>query len=181
MNKTHSILAGIALTVLVAPASYAATYTDFDQIDAVLNSTSPVYQDTFDLTDLNPAYDPDVESVQSALVSFSIRNSQGTAADTFTINVGPDTGTSGSVVRNFVFNGALIGQGFADLNETGIVGYRVEWTGGDGFILVSAAVTAETTLDATVPNGSVPEAGMTLSFLGLGLIGLESLRRKLKS
>jgi hypothetical protein len=97
--------------------------------------------------------------------------------DTVRINLNGESQGVHHVTYGFsVFGGLLSGEALYDLNEFGVLSYQIKWLSGDPFLLKTATLMAETSANASVPDG-----GTTVGLLGLALLGLALASRKFKA
>ena len=164
--------AAIALSFCASQAR-AALYVDHDVILKTLSSYTPAHYGNFNI--LNQGYNPDAEQVTWAGVAFVFVGSDRTE-DTVRISLNGESQGVHHVSYGFsVFGGLLSGEALCDLNDFGVLSYQIRWLSGDPFLLKTATLMAETSANASVPDG-----GTTVGMLGLALLGLGLLARKLK-
>lgn len=179
MKLKDQILALVPLAVLFFGAvdSRATEYYDYDNINIWLSEANPLRTGTFNIAD--QGYSSANETIISADVEFVVWDSDANA-DGINIRIGGHDFASGSVSQGFtMFGGSLIGEALLNLTADGRVGYRIQWLSGDAFKVSAVSLIAQTTPNSTIPG--VPDGGTTLALLGLGLVGLEWGRRKIKS
>jgi hypothetical protein len=165
--------ASIALG-LCASQAHAALYVDSDVILKTLSSSTPSHYGNFDI--LNQGYNPDTEQVIWAGVAFVFVGSDSTE-DTVRISLNGESQGVHYVSYGFsVFGGLLSGEALCDLNEFGVLSYQIRWLSGDPFLLKTATLLAETSANASVPDG-----GTTVGMLGLALLGLGLAKRKFRT
>lgn len=165
--------AAIALG-LSASQSQAALYIDNDVILKTLSSSTPSHYGNFNI--LNQGYNPDAEQITWAGVAFVFIDSD-RREDTVRINLNGESQGVHHVTYGFsVFGGLLSGEALYDLNEFGVLSYQIKWLSGDPFLLKTATLMAETSANASVPDG-----GTTVGLLGLALLGLALASRKFKA
>jgi hypothetical protein len=190
--KIRKLLVGLccvaAITLTASSASaITITLTDAEGPNAFLMGGSSTYSGTWDLTG-----DPDwpalglggwtIESVAVAITITDNAPQMGGAA-AFSFESAPTAGTVGVTTSllnwNQVWTSDLV-QGsfslFAAISLDGTLNYTVTRTGGNGFTLASAALTVTANDDELA---AVPDGGTTLTMLGLGMVGLGALRRRL--
>ncbi len=157
-----------------ASQANAALYVDNDVILKTLSSSSPSYYGNFNI--LNQGYNPDTEQVIWAGVAFVFLDSD-SREDTVRISLNGESQGVQHISYGFsVFGGLLSGEALCDLNEFGVLSYQVRWLSGDPFLFKTATLLAETSSNASVPDG-----GTTVGMLGLALLGLGFVSRKLKA
>jgi hypothetical protein len=164
----------IAALVLAgnAPQAQAALYVDYDEIVKTLSESNPTHYGSFDI--LSQGYNPDAEQVTWAAIAFTFLDSDSNE-DTVRISLNGDSQGVHLVTYGFsAFGGLLSGDALFDLNAFGILSYQVRWLSGDPFQLKSATLLAETSANASVPDG-----GTTVGMLGLALLGLGFVSRRL--
>jgi len=160
-----------------AASGKATSYRDVDVVNRNLTASSPSYTGNLNIKtsdggigDLT-GYDSNNEAITSAYALFTILNvSLGTqSAMRIDIDGGqwlPNT----AVPLGLTFWGGTIG---GSILADGNAEYTITRTAGT-VRLISAALFVE-----TGPKALVPDAGMTLSLLGFGILGLGFFRRKL--
>lgn len=170
MNKVVTAIAGMVLAGVVSVQ--ATLYTDIDLIKTKLDQNE-TYSGTFNIA--NKGYNSGVESVTSALAQFWLADDLDwpRQSESFTVSLGSDSQWSSGPVRLLVgdkLNVTLL----ADLGADGILNYSVTAATGD-FYLLAASLEACT---ERKPQ-QVPDGGTTLALLGLGLVGVAGLRRRM--
>jgi len=172
--STRLLCAAALALAFFAPQARAALYMDHDVILKTLSSYSRSHYGNFNI--LNQGYNPDAEQVTWAGVAFVFDDSN-YLEDTVRISLNGESQGVHHVTYGFsVFGGLLSGEALCDLNEFGVLSYQVRWLSGDPFLLKSATLLAETSANASVPDG-----GTTVGMLGLALLGLGLISRKLKA
>jgi hypothetical protein len=170
--STVSVLA-VALAICV-PQAQAALYLDHDVILKTLSYSNPTHGGTFNIA--AQGYNPDAEQITWAGFAFTFMDSD-LREDTVRISLSGDAQGVHHVTYGFsIFGGLLSGDALLDLSEDGIVSYQVKWLTGDPFLLKTASLLAETSANASVPDG-----GTTVGMLGLALLGLGLMSRKLQA
>ena len=147
-------------------------------------TASTAYLFSFDLTQAAYGYRAGFDTITSALLSISLKDSgpsnrNNPNDETFTFRVGPDGAFvfSGSTVPNAgatYGDFAILGTALDSLSRTGKLDVRVTATSGD-FQFVRSTLVADVTL-GTEP-GAVPEP-LSVTLLGIGLAGIAAARRK---
>lgn len=176
MNKFLTLSAAAAL-ILSSSISSAAVFSDLNEYDRVIigiNSGSgrlPSFTDEFDIT--ADGYTP-LDEISSAWVQFNVQDENRNEGDIETFRVELDNlvfddnfgGTLPFAVVSF--GGNLLANLIVELESDGRLSYTIEATAGD-FRLKSAYLEATT----------VPDGGMTVGTLGLGLLAIAGIRRKM--
>ena len=143
-----------------------------DHLDAVGFLGKKMLTDTFDLT--SDGFLPGVDIAVSGTATFDIldlanRNNR----EKISIDLGSISEVAGGQVQDYSVNfdsSDLAGMTIlTDINADGILGYTITATKGNFFV-----TDAELDVTATVPDG-----GATMALLGLGLLGLSGVARKL--
>ena len=162
---------------LGAATSRATEYYDYDNINVWLSEANPVRTGSFNIAD--QGYNPSAETIISADAEFVLWDSDSNA-DGVSVSVGGLQIQPGSTVTQgfSILGGSLTGQALLNLEADGRIGYRIEWLSGDSFKVSAASLIAQTAPNSVV---GVPDGGMTLALLGLGLVALEWGRRRVKS
>lgn len=176
MQKILGVLLGVlGLGVVTASASL---YYDVDYHNTVLGPTRISKSGTFNIA--VQGYNPTAETIDWAGFAFTFVDSDN-REDTVRISLGHSIVSYENISYGFnIFGGLLTGNALLDLRADGIISYTVKWVSGDPFKLISAALIAESTPNATLPSEPVPEGGATVAMLGLALLALEGARRKLR-
>jgi hypothetical protein len=157
-----------------ASQAHAGLYVDNDVILKTLSSSTPSHYGNFNI--LNQGYNPDTEQVIWAGVAFVFVDSDNTE-DTVRISLNGESQGVQHISYGFsVFGGLLSGEALCDLNDFGVLSYQVKWLSGDPFLFKTATLMAETSANASVPDG-----GTTVGMLGLALLGLGVASRKFKA
>ena len=185
-----SAIAAVMVGVSLSQVS-AAQYYDTD--DFTLGSTQSgqfiagggFYTDLlgFNITSSNAegdgdqvGYNPGSQYLITATATFQLAGS-GNVSSQVKVTLGSDELTLLSnfgTVLTYVFGEAA---GFSILNNNGIISYTVNNTGNSDFYLNSADLTVEA--GDKLPGTSVPDAGNTVVFLGVTMMGLLALRRRI--
>jgi hypothetical protein len=175
--NTISAACVVILMAFGTATSRATEYYDYENINVLLSASNPLMTGNFNIAD--QGYTSGAETIISADVEFVLWDSDANA-DGVTVSVdGLQIEAGRTVTQGFsIFGGSLVGQALLDLQEDGRIGYRIEWLSGDSFRVSAASLIAQTAPNSVV---GVPDGGMTLTLLGLGLVALEYGRRKLKS
>jgi len=164
----------------------ANSYWDIDSIGQSLDAGSASYSSTFnigagdgDFGD-QAGYDATSEQIVSATASFVFLSLNDNSRQSVSIDLGTTPFvSSGSVPVLFsVFNGAVSGQILQDLSDTGVITYNIRWENGAAFEAESAGLYAES---RPKDRDNVPDGGGTLGLLGLGLIGVRWMSRRVRA
>ena len=125
--------------------------------------------------DITSEYDPTVEKLTYAKAWFLFSDdSLADGEEWVSVDLGYDTFLDPvKITFALVGSGVITGDSFLTLDETGKLKYTISRTKGD-FWALAAKLMVETI--PTTPRG-VPDGGATLMLLGMGLAGIESLRR----
>jgi hypothetical protein len=174
MKKLQNLFAVAALLAVGALTSNAAEYSDTDDFspNIFLGNGVNSYTSTFNL--LNDGYNPATEQILSAVARFRVSDDGDFfSGETVSVTLGGVAFGSSSDFNfgSITVNNSVVGSVLAELSSTGILTYTVTRTAGD-FYLDWADLTAQ-----AGPRG-VPDSGLPLAFLGLGLAGLTIVRRK---
>jgi hypothetical protein len=174
LRSAVKLLCAVAVGLgFCASQANAALYVDNDVILKTLSSSTPSHYGNFNI--LNQGYNPDTEQVIWAGVAFVFVGSDSTE-DTVRISLNGESQGVHYISYGFsVFGGLLSGEALCDLNEFGVLSYQIRWLSGDPFLLKTATLLAETSANASVPDG-----GTTVGMLGLALLGLGLVSRKFK-
>lgn len=190
IRKALCLALGAALW---AGSAQAISFTDSNPADVRLDANSalnvfgvwvpnplynPSYTGNWDL--LNEGYDPATQQINSAVATFSLNDANG-RSESYTITIDGDTFLSGGSFSTTTFGtidfaGGVVGDALITLDSTGLLSYTVTATSGV-FWLANAALTAD--VSARESNGHVPDGGLTVAMLGIGLAGLGRIRRML--
>ncbi len=182
MKQLKKPLAVLLAVLGFGSVSQAAVYVDVDLAGPLsyyhlskndIWSHNDSYQGTFNI--LDKGYNPNVERVCDADFWFAFADdSQSDAAEVVKIQVGGLTQFNGDVngtIWNYDFVwGSVGGSLLATLSNTGILNYTVRILSGDTY-LKEAGLTATTC--------SVPDGGATVVLLGVGMLGLAAVRRRM--
>lgn len=198
------LLVGCAAALVVSFSASAVTFRDIDHPGILLDASgTQTYHGVFDLItgDVTggvhegpftigapyplsiqgtyseiSGFDPNTMQATSGKVSFWIKDNDTSAADgteiyTIALDDIANKLATGSNFGKYKFQvSGLSVDLLMTINETGALDYYVTATEGN-FILDYAM------LDVQAQAKSVPDAGATLTLLGLGVIGMTSLRR----
>jgi hypothetical protein len=176
-NTISAVVVAILVMAFGAATSRATEYYDYDNINVWLSEANRVQTGTFDIG--AQGYNSSVETIISADVEFVLWDSDSNADDVTVTVDGLQIEAGRTVTQGFsIFGGSLSGQALLNLQADGRVGYRIEWLSGDSFKVSAASLIAQTAPNSVV---GVPDGGMTLALLGLGLVALEWGRRKVRS
>lgn len=182
MNLLKKPLALLLAALGFASVSQAAVYVDVDLAGPLsyyhlskndIWSHNDSYQGTFNI--LNKGYNPAVERVCDADFWFAFADdSRSDTSEVVKIKVGGLTQYQGDVdgtIWNYDFVwGSVGGSLLATLSNTGILNYTVKILSGDTY-LKEAGLIATTC--------SVPDGGATIALLGMGILGLAAVRRRM--
>jgi hypothetical protein len=162
----------VAASLVITFAASAGIYTDNNPANVWLNPFNPSYTGTFDIA--AAGYNPASETVVSAKVEFLFFDVL--FNESFSIQVGGENFAShGSFFLFLTIGDAVLGSALLDLDADGILSYTITRTSGE-FWLKNAFLKATT---ATRPTEAVPDAGLTVAVLGLGLVGLGLVRQRI--
>lgn len=189
------ILAQLALSGLLAVASTtvakAIVWTDYQSGSplAHLHEGNPTYAGQFNI--LNDGYNPAAHSITSAKIWFAFADDDLTGDlfeeewveidinDQLFLNAEVD----GSHIAFDWVSGDVTGSLLLSLSSTGTLNYSVTiidsqpgWMGWD--LINNSTYLKVAKLQAWGDNKQVPDAGATVAFLGLGLIGLAAARKR---
>ena len=178
----------LTLAVLAANAGLASALTITDLNEYGFESLGQIVQDETGYTDefniVTPGgYNPATQEVTSATATFSIWDADMPGGGSEQVRI--DLGSSSDWITQNNFSLALVLSSglelslLADLNVDGIISYRLRQAQSGSGTLSYYLEQAE--LVAQVAELPVPDGGTTLAMLGLGLIGLGALRRKLSA
>ena len=176
IKKILALTVGSAL--LIGSNALAITYTDENTVDVLFNGTGnnggvTSHSSSFNLT---PGYNPVTHTLTSATAVFTMYDVNGDEGFNITVE-GDLFVTQGSFSASIDVGGSIVGALLGNLDEDGILNYTITRTGGN-FWLWNAKLTAEGQERQPSTNG-VPDGGATLTMLGMGLLGVFSIRRKL--
>ncbi len=168
----------MAALVAGSTSAFGAVVGDINIHNTLMNAGNLTQTGTFNITI------PNGDVVVGAAAQFWMKDDGlfgDTAGESFTVDLGGQFFASGSPTLitwsyplnplNQVLNLTMV----ADLNNGGDISYTVTRTTGD-FIFVKATLEAVTRPGETQ---GVPDGGTTAALLGLGMVGLAGLRRKL--
>jgi hypothetical protein len=183
--KTIKKTLGIAAAVMMGVSAQAVQYVDTDIIGKVLSSSAPSAGGEFNIATADGdgldivGYQPSSESIIFAMAQFTILdwdgNFEAVEVELGSANFIAASGTFGTGFTTL--SGVVSGAAYFDLNEDGIIAYTIEWVGGHAFTAIAASLNAYT---APKTPTNVPDGGLTLSLLGMGLVGLGWLSKKSK-
>jgi len=171
-------LFAIVATAL-SPSAHAVLYGDFDFLNQYVTADATPngefkgeFSGEFNL--IENGYNPSTQYLTDAVVNFVVYDDDfSDSAETVSINLGPNPFLTGSA--NFLFSlGDLGATALIDLSDDGILGYKIQSLGGD-FIVAWAAIEA----NAETKPSSVPDGGMSITLLGLSLVGIGLAHRRL--
>jgi len=150
--------------------------------NSVLTGTWDLTADTDWTTFVSPATNLTGWNIDSVQIAIVIANDAGSDAIRILLDATQFFTATGTLDWNPIpwtsDVGLVSGTLFGSISADGMLDYRIERTSTTGAFQVQ---TASLTVDATNPNISlaVPDGGTTLTMLGLGMVGLGALRRKL--
>ncbi|MGJ7913993.1 PEP-CTERM sorting domain-containing protein [Massilia sp. LXY-6] len=177
-TKIATAIAAFALSGMANAGLISVTYTG-QGASSVIDSTHP-YTVNFDLTQGTNPYRPLIDTVGSADVKFSFKDTGAASNESFAINIGSVLiGSSNGVIdipRNGTNYGpfSITGVSLSDLSTSGKLSLVISAPVGD-FNFVSSTLDANVTV-GTVPT-KVPEP-LSVALLGIGFAGLAVSRRK---
>jgi hypothetical protein len=180
-------LAVMASLAISAVSAQAIQYTDLNLIGVKLDDSKPSYYGEFNIADWG--YNSANQEVTSASVWFALADDATDVKDaldlkgyteTVKIDLGSASGYIGPVEVDLasLLSGAVTGSLLVDLSADGILKYTISKTSGD-FYIGFAKLVADATPKA--PGSRVPDGGATAALLGLALLGLSAVRRKMRS
>jgi hypothetical protein len=179
MKRIKQLAAVASALSLLAMSAGAATYWDYDSINQTLSGKGDFYQSDFNIADAG--YNPTTETVNWFEVWFKIYdNDSSDEYGKFKLGIGDwetpwlelDTDT-----YHYSFNSGSV---LANLDVDGILPYRIELGNDndcDNDVKVKWAKLKAYT--SARPNSNVPDGGSSLALLGVGLLGMAGLGRKL--
>lgn len=154
---------------MAANASYM--FVDNNPADVYLNALNRSYDGQFNLTDYG--FNPATMDVISAQAEFTLWDLLGRESVVIRIE-GEDFAGSSSFAGTITLGGEVVGDLLANLNDDGILGYRVQSNTALGeFWLTNAR------LEAQAVDAQVPEAATTAVLLGLGIAALGAVRKRI--
>lgn len=176
----HFVKFAVAVISLISSVASAgvitSTYTNTGASD-VIDTTTP-YSFLFDLTPLG--YRAGLDTIGSASLMFSLKDTGPASNETFTFSVGLNNlviGTGSGVPNSGADYGAfsITNAPLFSLSDTGQIGVKITANSGS-FRFVSSTLTADVTLGQETPS-PIPEP-LTLALMGIGLAGIATARRK---
>jgi len=174
MRKSVSMaLMASSLLVVSAISGKAVTYADFDVFAEHLSYSNPIKSGVFDIT-TGPfgGYDPNTQTVYSALVCFALSDDQLLDSNEWVqFQLDGLNFLNPIEVDLTLVGGQVMGSALVSLDSTGKLSYTIQRTAGD-FWALGAKLIAE------AGPRSVPDGGATLMLLGGALAGIEALRRR---
>ena|SRR5688572_4180048 len=171
------VLSALSLSGFLSTANATLYTATQDLNDTQLSSLNPIFDGGY--FDIAPPFDPLTETITYAEIMINIFNPD-RGSDWVKLTFDPGQNIFGATTKlglNSV-SGEVYGQALANLQADGQICYSVEWFSGGAFVLVDAILAIETS--SMAETQPVPEAGSTLGLLGFALLGLHSVRRKLK-
>lgn len=176
MTSMKKLLLTLVSFVAVLSAR-ADLHADLDVILTTLDSQNTTYTGTFNITN---TYNPLTHQIVWAGFEFSFIDLSRRDSESFSVTLGTDgtlVGSGGSFFPAALVINELTPWSFPtalqDLSDDGILQYTVVATSGS-FILKSAGILAQSECRPV----DVPDTGTTAALLGVGLLGLVALRRK---
>ena len=169
-----TLIIASSLLILTGAAGRAGTLWDVDVFAEHLSRETPKYTGYFDITS---EYDPTVEKLTYAKAWFLFSDDSLVDGEEWvSVDLGYDTFLDPvKITFALVGSGVITGDAFLTLDETGKLKYTISRTKGDFWALAGKLMV---TTSPTSPRG-VPDGGATLMLLGMGLAGIESLRRRM--
>lgn len=188
------MLAVLASLAISAVSAQAIEYLDLNWIGVKLDGSRRSYSGEFNILDggdipTTPDFNPTTHEVTWASVWFAFGDDYSPLSDPFDANgykeivqvdlglvVGVDFGPV-EVNLATLLGGNLTGDLRLDLSEDGKLSYTINNKGGDfyvGFAKLAAEVSPRT-------GNAVPDGGTTAALLGLALLGLSAVGRKMRS
>ena len=171
-------MASLAISAL---STQAIQYSDQDLFlengqPVKLGSTRTWYEGTFNIAE--DGYNPTTHQVSSAVVMFAFGDDNDSAYEEVSVDLGLVEGAFGKQFNVLTLFGGDLKIGLVqDLSADGILNYKINMESGD-FYLGYASLVAQATVR---PQNAVPDGGATAALLGLGLLGLSVIRRKMRS
>lgn len=183
--KFSIVAAAMTLSGLASAAPIVATHVHSGASFTI--STSTPYDFIFDLTQAPYNYDAGLDTITSATISFSLKdtgpdNRNNPNLETFSFHVGPGLVSigSGSNVPN---DGAgygpftVLSASLDSLSSTGKLAVKIAASSGS-FQFVSSTLNAVAVEGEEVAEpGAVPEP-LSVALMGIGLAGVAAARRK---
>jgi hypothetical protein len=169
----------VTVAVLVAGlgSARALTFQDLHTINQALNGGHPSHAGTFNIT--TDGFNPALHVLTSATATF-VFTATGASEKTVNILLAEQAFASQSFTGNTTISDGVSASILANLQADGLLAYTVNRQDGN-FTLVSAQLIAN---GDRIGNGnglpSVPDGGATVGLLGLALLGLAGLRRRLQ-
>ncbi|MCC6821338.1 MAG: VPDSG-CTERM sorting domain-containing protein [Verrucomicrobia subdivision 3 bacterium] len=176
MKKILALAVGAAL--LGGSSAMAITYQDNNPADVWLNAFNTSYSGQFTLA----GYNPGIETITSAVATFKLNDAFG-GREGYNITVEANPFLSGGSFATSLFGTITVGSGITGnilgiLDATGVLDYTITRTSGEFWLTNARLVAQASTRTGTNPT-SVPDGGTTLAMLGMGLVGVFGLRRKI--
>ena len=182
-----SMVTGV--TLLAGGSALAIQYIDTNPADTRLDANyfyglnplyNPSYTGGWDL--LNEGYDPLTEQINSAVATFKLNDANG-FSESYTITIDGNAFLTGgsfstTLLGTISVGDSVGGTALVTLDATGLLSYTVTANSGV-FWLKEATLTAEASGRPQTDPTTVPDGGASLALLGMGLIGLGALKRKL--
>lgn len=168
--KFKTLFALSAALIGFGSVASAAVYTDVKYIVEHLDGENPSYSGSFDITKYGQ-FSPGSEEVVSATVSFLFFGINYNN-DPISIDVAGDAFTGGKFFLLQLVGGSL-SNALSALNADGKIDFSVSINQG-GAWLKAARIDA-----VTRPIRAVPDSASTLALLGVGILGLAAVRRRI--
>ena len=170
-----ALIIASSLLILTGAAGRAGTLWDVDVFAEHLSRDTTKYTGYFDITS---EYDPTVEKLTYAKAWFLFSDDSLVDGEEWvSVDLGYDTFLD-KITFALVGSGVITGDTFLTLDETGKLKYTISRTKGDFWALAAKLMVTTSPTSPTSPSG-VPDGGATLMLLGMGLAGIESLRRRM--
>ncbi len=183
LRKTLIALVAGAAVLAAGSSAYAIsmTWTDVNTYQNLLLSSDGVPRTTktdfWDIT--SDGFVPGTDIATAAEATFTLTDNDPNA-ETVRIRVPYNVGylvANGAFESTFTFGLSSITV-LADINADGILYYRVRAMSGD-FYFNSASLTVNGERPSPNDPTGVPDGGASVALLGMGLLGLGTLKRKL--
>jgi hypothetical protein len=139
-----------------------------NKYNGIPNPTPGSYEGVLDLT--NDGFNPSTMTLESSKFWFYFSDDYDGYSEKLELTVEGDKWEDDAQVKNYTYSYGA-GSVLVALQDDGKISFRVKADLGD-FYFKGAK------LEATGSANSVPDGGMTLAMLGLGLVGLGLARRR---
>jgi hypothetical protein len=177
-SSTQRKLAAVAALVLGSVAAKADLHFDIDVIGVELNSSTPSYSGSFDITGpgLGKGYDPVTMQIDTAYANFGLWDPIVLGgSESVTIDLGAEPfDSSGSFLGLLILGDNVQGNVLLDLDADGILNYTINRTSGS-FKVLGAELHAK----SSSRYECVPDSGGTLAVLSMAMVGLVAYRSKI--